>query len=122
MGRDSKNEKRGDKFVRLPNSLIDTPAWISLSCFARSVHILLIRRHNGRNNGAIYLPSREAAKALSVDRKTVLRSIKELEQAGFITKTKAALLGFEGKGRSAEWRLTHLPHNGKAPTRCSLKI
>ncbi len=116
-----KGKKGGGKFVRLPNSLIDTPAWAELSCAARSVHVMLVRRHNGGNNGRIYLPSREAAKALTIHKNTVLRAFKELEASGFIASVKAAHLGSEGTGRATEWRLTHLACEGKAPSNDFLK-
>lgn len=121
MGRDRKNEKRGGRFVRIPFSIIESDAWRTLSCPARSVHIALIHRHNGTNNGKIYLSSRDAELALGINRKTALRAFRELEGAGFIAQVKAAHLGLEGRGRATEWRLTHLPCDAKPPTNEFLK-
>lgn len=118
MSKSYKNKKRGNsKFVKLDNSFLDVMVKLKLSCGARAVLVEIIRRYNGKNNGAIYLPTREAAARLSVDRGTVSRYFKELEAKGFIVAVKPHCLGVEGKGRSTEWRLTHLAWMGRAPTR-----
>lgn len=102
--------------MQLFHTLLSEWSRLGLSCGARALHVELIRRYTGTNNGQIYLPTREAANTLGVSRNTVSKYAQELEDCGFIVKVKAAHLGVEGKGRSAEWRLTHLSANGKAPT------
>ncbi len=111
-----KFKRGGGKFVQLPHALIGEWERLRVSTGARALHIALIHRFNGHNNGRVYLPSREAAKALGVSRNTVSVYIHELITCGFIVQTKGAALGVEGKGRAAEWRLTHLPCDGKSPT------
>lgn len=105
----------GGKFVQLPHALIAEWARLGVSCGARALHVELIRRFNGSNNGRVYLPSREAAEALGVSRNTVGGYTRELVACGFIVETRGAALGVEGKGRAAEWRLTHLRCEGKPP-------
>ena len=109
-------KRGGPKFVQLYHSMLSEWSRLGLSCGARALHVELIRRHTGTNNGQIYLPTREAAMALGVGRNTVGKYYQELVACGFIVETKAAHLGVEGKGRSAEWRLTHLAVNDRPPT------
>lgn len=108
--------KSAGRFVMLPNFVMDSPAWAALSPSARCVHLALIRRFKGNNNGKLYLPTREAADALGMSRNTVAKAQRELETAGFTVETKGAHLGSDGKGKASCWRLTHLPANGKPPT------
>ena len=77
----------------------------------------LMRRYTGTNNGKIYLPTREAADRLGIHRTTVARFYSELKQMGFIVETKPHCLGLDGKGQASNWRMTHLPCDGKPPTR-----
>lgn len=116
MGRDKRNEKRGGRFVMLPHRIMDSPAWIGLSGSAKSVHLVLIRRFDGRNNGQIFIPTREAGDALGLGRNAVARALRELEEAGFLVEMVGSHLGLEGKGRASKWRLTHLPAGDQTPT------
>lgn len=88
----------------------------ALSCGARSLHWELIRRFTGSNNGKLYLSARDAKDRLSISKNTVGRYFEELQAAGFIVKTRGAFLGPAGKGRAAEWQLTHLAVDGNKAT------
>ncbi|WP_406736548.1 hypothetical protein [Thioclava sp. GXIMD4215] len=110
-------KRGGEKFVQLGRSLLAHWRRLHLSCGARSLHVELIDRYNGSNNGRIYLSSREAAELLGVTRNTIMRYYEELAILGFIKETRPHALGVEGKGRASEWRLTHLAADGKGPTR-----
>lgn len=109
-------KKGGERFVKLSASLLAEWHRLHISCGARALLVELINRYNGSNNGRIYLPTREAATMLFVTRNTVSGYLKELEEAGFIVATKPAQLGVDGKGRAAEWRLTHLSCDSRPPT------
>ncbi len=109
-------KKIGGRFVMLPLSVLSELRRLRVSCGARALQVELMSRYNGANNGRIYLPSREAAEALGVTRNTVSGYFTELAETGFIVETKPAQLGVEGKGRSAEWRLTHLACDNRPPT------
>ncbi|WP_430937247.1 hypothetical protein [Rhodovulum sp. YNF3179] len=102
--------------MKLDHSLISEWERLGVSCGARALHVELIKRYNGGNNGRVYLPTREAAQSLSVTRNTVSRYFAELEALGFTVETRGPSLGVEGKGRAAEWRLTHLPCDDRPPT------
>jgi DNA-binding transcriptional MocR family regulator len=117
MGR-SYNKRRVSKFVKLDHWILETDAYKNLGCGARSLLIELIYRFNGRNNGMIFLSSREAAERLNISKNTVGGYYKELCLAGFIVETRKYQLGVSGKGKASNWRLTHLPCDltGNRPT------
>lgn len=118
MAKGYKSKKRGaGRFVQLHHEFLDAQSRAGLSVGARAVLVELLRRYTGANNGRIYLPTREAADRLNIHRTTVSRYFSELENAGFIVATKAAALGVDGLGRATQWRLSHLPCDGRAPTR-----
>ncbi len=107
----SRNE--GQYFL-LPYSMTRSEAWRSLGGYALKVFIELRCRFNGSNNGALRLSYDEATRLLGGSKSTVARAFKELEEKGFIVKTK------EGRwyGRLAtEWRVTDKPCNGHLATR-----
>ena len=45
------------------------------------------------------------------------RWFRELENHGFIRRTKAASLGFDGHATATYWRLTEIGYMGKQPTK-----
>ena len=51
----------GDGFIKLPYAVYDSPAFETLKPIDVTVLLLLIRKHNGYNNGNISLGVREAA-------------------------------------------------------------
>ncbi|NVO28431.1 hypothetical protein HJ526_13435 [Donghicola sp. C2-DW-16] len=123
-GKDYKGDKRGkSRFVKLDYSLLHEWERLALSPTAQALFLRLCMRFNGKNNGKIYLPSREAGEVLGVTRNTVCKYYQELETKGFIVPTRRASLGLEGKGRATEWRLTHLhTPDGKGATHDYRKI
>ncbi|UFI02148.1 helix-turn-helix domain-containing protein [Roseibium aggregatum] len=107
---DAKGRRKGDgQYINLPYSLLRHPAWRSLSGPAVKVFFELRSRFNGGNNGKLHLSLDEAANLLGMSKSTVQRSFKELEQKGFIAKTKQG----QWYGRQAtEWQTTDLPCDG----------
>lgn len=65
-----------------------SPAWRSLSGPAAKVWVELRSRFNGRNNGRLHLSLEEGAHLLGLGKTTVHRALKELEEKGFIRKTR----------------------------------
>ncbi|PJE28861.1 Helix-turn-helix domain-containing protein [Pseudooceanicola antarcticus] len=114
----AKRDKRGNaaSFIKLDTWIFDRPAYRRLGPGARSLHWELIRVFNGHNNGRLFLSQRLAAERLGCSRNTVSRYYRELEEAGFITKTRGACLGPEGVGQAAHWALTHLGVDGRPAT------
>ncbi len=118
MGRDKKNERGGKRFVRYDEQFMTAPTWKALPGNSVKLHLELIRRAFSASDGLASLSEREAVEALGIkSRDTVRRAYSALEKGGFIALVVPHELGLNGYGRAARWRLTHLPHNGKAPTR-----
>lgn len=107
MSRKYKNQKKGTgRFVQIPEWLMASEAWATMKPAPRALYVELKRRFNGKNNGAIYLSHRDAAKALSIGRDTAGGYFAELVDRGFLIVTRGHCLGPEGKGQSATYALT----------------
>ncbi len=119
MSRRNNDKGRLPPFVPLLRETISTPAWRALSHGARSLYIAHKQRYsnNLRNNGRLYLSSRDAAEELGSNRESILRWFQELEYYGFIVKTQAGALGVDGKGKAPHWRLTEIGYMADLPTR-----
>jgi hypothetical protein len=106
--------KRKDKgriegqFVPLRHEILDSRAWRAMSNGARVLYIAL-RRRMIKNNGRVYLSTRDAAAELGSNRDAVQRWFRELQHYGFIVMTSGGCLGVDGKGKAPHWRLTELP-------------
>ena len=82
---------------------------LGLQPIDRDMLSLLIRRHNGFNNGKIPLGNREAADWYGVDQSTACRSLQRLERAGFIQCTDRGRRGPNtDRARVSRWRITFL--------------
>lgn len=106
---DHTGRSKGDgRHMRLHHWLFDSAAYQSLSSDARAVHMILLRRYNGSNNGELSLSVREVADQLRISKSTAQRVFVELQERGFI---EVVIRGtFTRKDRRAtEWRLTQYP-------------
>lgn len=93
-------------FIMVPHCVFDDPKFIALSPVEKVILFLLIRRHNGKNNGEISLGVREAAKWCHCHQATACRALQTLEQAGFLTAVyKGHLTGIAGQNIATRWRL-----------------
>jgi hypothetical protein len=102
-----KHARSKDRYVRLPEYMLASPAWQFLDGNCKALYIELARRYRGpnSNNGRIPFSVREAAAALHIGRSTAQRCFEKLIQVGFIKVQKRS--GFSMKGRVAtEWLLT----------------
>lgn len=104
--------------VLLPETLLSSAAYRSLSPYARSLLVELRRRHNGTNNGRIALTRRHAADLLGCTSAVAVRAFADLQDRGFIVRT-----GEDGglSGRASAWALTDLPMPGQPATRDFLR-
>lgn len=93
-------------FIALPHTLVDSPGYRAATPVARAVHIAVMRRFNGSNNGSIAVPARAVAEELNISRSTAARAILDLVNCGLLRQTKAS--SFSRKREAAEFRLTHL--------------
>jgi hypothetical protein len=110
-------------FIPILISTRKSAAWRALSPYAREVYHSLRSRYSlhAKNNGRIYLSTRDGAEETGFDVKTVARSLRELKHYGFTVMTEAGCLGVEGKGKAPHWRLTELGYMLEPPTRDFLK-
>lgn len=106
----AKKDKRGNtaRFCMLDDWIFDHAAYRGLGVGARALHWELIHVFNGHNNGRLFLSHRLAAQRLGCSRNTISRYYTELEDMGFLNKTRGHCLGPDGKGQSTHWALTHL--------------
>ena len=111
------NKRIDAAHVRLYHWLLNSPAYLSLTCPARAVLVEIARCYDGFNNGRIGLSVRKAERC-KIAPGTAKRSFEELQDRRFIEcVTKGA---FSRKTQHAsEWRLTWLPCNltGEPPSK-----
>jgi hypothetical protein len=98
-------------------------AWRAMSPYAREVYITLKSRYGfeARNNGRIYVSTRDAAEETGFNKDTIARALRELSYYGFIVMTEPGCLGVEGRGKAPHWRLTELGYRADPPTRDFLR-
>jgi hypothetical protein len=91
----------------LPHAVYDSPAFAMLLPIDIAVLLLLIRKHNGRNNGDISLGLREASTRCRCGQTTALRALTNLQSAGLIAIVrKGHLVPQIGRANVASrWRL-----------------
>jgi DNA-binding HxlR family transcriptional regulator len=107
------NKVREEQWFPISYPMAHTPAFRSLSGAALKVWIELRTRFNGGNNGQLHLSLDEAAHLLGLGKATVQRALKELEEKGFIVKTRQG----QWYGRMAtQWRTTDKGTHGNPPT------
>jgi DNA-binding transcriptional regulator YhcF (GntR family) len=106
--RRNRNKRIDASHVRLYRWLLDSPAYLSLSCAARAVLIETARAYDGTNNGRIGLSIRRASQRCNIARDTASRAFADLVERGFVDcVTRGA---FSRKSMHAsEWRLTWWP-------------
>jgi hypothetical protein len=99
-----------DPFIMLPHTVYDSPAFAALDPIHITVLLLLMRKHNGHNNGSIALGVREVEKRCHCSRATAGRALKRLQTDGLITVTyKGHLVPEIGRPDVAtRWRLNFL--------------
>jgi hypothetical protein len=64
--------------------MLDSPAYLSLTCPARAVLVEIARCYNGTNNGRLGLSIRWASERCNIARGTAQRALVELQELGFI--------------------------------------
>lgn len=73
------------------------------------------RREIKNNNGAVYASPRELAEETGGNVKTMMKALADLQAKGWIVCTKLWERGYDGRGRTALFRLTMLPMGEAAP-------
>src|SRR5262249_20206787 len=124
MSRHHKDKGRIEgPFIPILISTRKSAAWRAMSPYAREVYHSLRSRYSldARNNGRIYLSTRDGAEETGFNDKTIARGLRELQHYGFIVMTEPGCLGVNGKGKAPHWRLTELGYMREPPTRDFLK-
>jgi hypothetical protein len=108
--------KTAGHFVIVPESIARTDAWRGLSGLAVKAWIDIGLVYNGNNNGSLGISSRALAERIGCHFTTAAAAILELENAGFLRRTKAS--SYSQKRLAAEYRLTHKrdDRNGDPPS------
>jgi len=103
-----KNKRIDAPHVRLYRQLLDSPAYLSLSCPARAILIEIARVYDGLNNGRLGMSVRTLARRCHLAPATVCRALVVLQERGFIECVTRG--SFNRKVQHAsEWRLTWWP-------------
>lgn len=117
MGRDRRNEQKPrGKIAIMHLTLMETPAWITLSCQAKALYLLLLMEWKGpkaNNNGQIQLSVRQAAEKLSIGINTAARAFHELQAHGLLVVRQAAVLGVKGQATAPEYEITEIAMPGR---------
>lgn len=111
--RKNKPDKTGrnpsGRYVRLDHAIMNTPAYRSLSPNARSLLFEIIKRHNGSNNGALWLSVRDGGALMGVvDLNAARAAFDELQTMGFLVMTSKAHFSVKASdtSRARCWALT----------------
>jgi hypothetical protein len=102
--RAKRHHYNGPKFIQLFRYMLDCPAYVSLSPWARAALIEIVRGYNGGNNGKIVLSVRDVAARLGCHRDTACDALHELIDKGFIEPQIKGAFSVKFK-RATEWRL-----------------
>lgn len=111
MGRDRRNEERGDHYTILTRSILETEAWRALSLSAQALYPWVRLEWRGakfNNNGKIRLSVRQAAAKMGCGVNTAARAFRELQAKGFLVVTEGARLGLTGEAKSPAFELTEI--------------
>ena len=111
---DPKGRSIGEgQYAPLSYALLNSLAWRSLSGAAVKVFLELRTRFHGANNGALILSMEEASRLLGLGKATVMRTLKELQDKGFIVCTRKG----QWYGRLAStWAVADKSVNGETAT------
>lgn len=103
--------KGGEAFIRIHHSLLNSPAWQSLTPAQRCVYLALCQKFNGLNNGTLFLSVRDAAEMAGCNKDTAAAALKALQDRGFIAVTMPGAFSMKVR-HASEFRLTAYPGPG----------
>jgi len=108
--------KRDAKHVRHYEYMLASPAYRSLSCYAKCLLVEFYRLYDGDNNGELFMSMREAARRIGTSVNPAQSALAELQAKGF---TRARQNGaFSYKARHAtKWILTEFNFQGDSATK-----
>lgn len=95
---------RGEHYAQLTVDVMESPAYVSLPHYARSVLLLLASKYRGNNNGDLSLTKRDAIKS-RIRNWEWASGLELLQMVGLIAKTRQGKV-LEGDGVCTLYRLT----------------
>ena len=105
-------------FIKLDHDLVRGPEWRGLSGDAAKVLIDMLDQFNGRNNGSIHFGIRQTMRCLNSSKRTAIRRLRELQNAGLIEATERTVFINKvaaRKGITTAWRVTFLTTTNRRP-------
>lgn len=118
MGRDKRNEQRGDHFTKMFRTVMESNAWSALSIHAQALYPWLKLEWKGpkaNNNGRIGLSVRQAQERLGCSKDTAAKALRDLQAKGFIQVTRPAVLGVTGSAKCHLYEITEIAMPGENP-------
>lgn len=121
VGRHRRVDRKGrslgaDRHVRLHHWLLRSPAWLSLTCEARALLVVLYELYNGSNNGALFLSVREGARRINTSKTTAAAAFKSLMQRGFIRPNVKGVFSLKQR-HATSWVLSEFEFAGQLASR-----
>jgi hypothetical protein len=108
MGRDYHEKRRRRskrKFVQIWHDVVASPAYHSLSVYARAALIEICDRYHGTNNGKVPFSVREMAKRLRTGPRQASRALMDLVDRGVIAPERTGWFS-PNHCHATEWRIT----------------
>ncbi len=93
-------------FAQLPETVMASAAYATLSLPGRAVLFELARLYRGGNNGRLGLSCRQAAERLQCSKDTAGRAFRELVERCLVESSVAGRFDAKGAQFASEWRLT----------------
>ncbi|WAJ30965.1 hypothetical protein [Antarcticirhabdus aurantiaca] len=108
------------KHIRLYDWMLSSPAYRSLSVYARCLYTEIRRRYNGSNNGAISMAFREAMELVGCSNRPLLAAFAELQEKGFVRAVQKGAFDWktraDGKSRATTWLITEFKADHPTPS------
>ena len=108
-----RSKYNGEQHLKLTHHMMNHPNFRALKGNAVKVLLALCAKHNGFNNGRIFMSYDDMADQLYIGKTTAHRVCEELEYYGFIKMTRRST--FLGR-RATEWEITFLKSEGYHPS------
>lgn len=86
--RTKRTGRDGTRFVALPYTVLDSPAFLGLSYSARALLLDIARQFSGSNNGKLVVCDKAMAPRGWTSSTTIHKAKRELLEAGFLCETR----------------------------------
>jgi hypothetical protein len=86
--RHKRTNRDGSRFLAIPHTVLDSPAFLKLSAPAVRLLLDIARQYSGANNGQLVACMSYLSKRGWTSNDTVTRARRELEAAGFLIQTR----------------------------------